>query len=129
MLLGNPDQTSRTYSLSASASADWASISSVTPSSLTLAAKGSQYISVKLKPDADATVGVHSLSFKASYDGTTESVSVPVNLQQDAAQSSSGVLGKLQSQLKNNPIWFTLNAGLVLAIIVVIVLLVSGRKA
>lgn len=125
VLLSNPSPSPVTYSLSASA--DWASISSVTPSSLTLQGNGAQYVLVGLNPNADATVGIHTLNFKASHDGTAEAVNVPVNLQN--SPSSLSVLSKINSQFKSNPVWFTLNAGLVLAIIVVIVLLVSGRKA
>lgn len=124
VLLSNPDTASKTYTLSASA--DWATIASVTPSTVTLPANGQQYVVVKLTPNKDATVGLHNLSFKATYNGATEVVNVPVNLQKSS--TASGIFDKLNFQLKTNGLWIALNGALALAIIAVLVLIFSRRK-
>ncbi|MFC1685975.1 putative S-layer protein [Nanoarchaeota archaeon] len=122
VLVKNPSKTSKTYTFAATAS--WAEVKSVQPSSLTLTAGEEKYVTVKLQPNEDVS-GSHDLSFKATYDGKTEVLNVPVTVQEP---SKSNIFSKIGDQYKNNTTWAIINTVLVLAIVAVILLIFTGRN-
>lgn len=123
-LVSNPSSSSQTYT--ASATADWATVNSLSPQTFTLEAGKQQYVSVKLTPNKDASIGLHNLEAKIAYGSKTESVNVPVNVQK--ASVSSGLLDQIAFQFKYNTTWAVIDTVLGLAIIVILVLLFMGKR-
>ena len=114
-----------TYSIAATA--DWAEIDSITPASASLASGESKEVIIKLTPKSGTEIGAHNLLVAVQHGDTSESKTVSVNVQQ--ASSPSGIIDQLKFQLKYNPTWVIIDAVLVLAIIIVIIVLLSGKKA
>jgi len=112
---------------SITASADWADINSITPSSVTLSAGEEKEIILKIEPKAGTEIGAHDLIVNVQHGGGTDSKTVSVNVQKSSVKS--GLIEQLQFQLKYNPAWVVIDAVLVIAIIVVVILLFSGKKA
>jgi len=125
VLVKNPSFSSKVYTLSASA--DWGTVKSISPSSLTLASGGQQYVTVKVEPNENVTAGTYNLDFKASFDSKTESLKVPVSVQEDPSKGSN-VFNKIGSCYKDNTSWAAINTILVLAIIAVVVLIFTGKN-
>lgn len=123
-LISNPSSYAQTYTVSATA--DWATISSVTPQTVTLEAGKQQYVSVALTPNKNAEVGTHNVAAKISYGSTTESLSLPVTVQ--SASDSLGMLDKIGYQFKYNTMWAVTDIVLVIAIIVLLVMIFAGKR-
>jgi len=123
-LVTNPTAVSQTYTITASA--DWATVSSVSPASVTLDAGKQQYVTVKLTPNKDTSIGSHDLIAKVTYGSKTTDVKVPVSVQK--ASTSSGLLDQLAFQFKYNTAWALLDTLLVVAIIVILVLIFVRKK-
>jgi len=123
-LISNPSSYTQTFAVSATA--DWATISSVTPQTVTLEAGKQQYVSVALTPNKNAEVGIHNVAAKISYGSTTESLSLPVTVQ--SASASLGMLDKVGYQFKYNTMWAVTDVVLVIAIIVLLVMIFAGKR-
>jgi uncharacterized membrane protein len=121
----NTGTVSQTYSVSADA--DWADINSITPSSAVLAAGESKEVVIKLNAKSSTDIGAHQMLVNVQHGGISESRTVDVSVQKSSAPS--GIIDQLKFQLKFNPTWVIIDAALVLAIIIVIISLLAGKKS
>jgi uncharacterized membrane protein len=124
--IANTGTASQTYIVSAPA-VDWAEIASVTPASLVLAAGESRDVVIKLTAKSSAQIGTKQMLVNVQHGGISESTTVAVNVQKSSAPS--GLIDQLKFQLKFNPTWVVIDVALVLAIIIVIVTLLAGKKS
>jgi len=123
-LISNPTSYAQTFTVLATA--DWATISSVTPQTVKVEAGKQQYVSIKLTPNKDVESGIHTIAAKISYGSTTESLSLPVSIQ--SASTSLGLFGKIGDQFKNNTMWAVTDVVLVVAILVLLFLIFAGKR-
>jgi len=122
--IANTGAASQTFSTSASA--DWATIDSITPASVTLAAGEEKEVIIKLDANPSTAIGAKDLVVSVQHNGITETQTVSVNVQQSSAKA--GLLDQLSFQLKYNPTWVVIDTALVVAIIVIVILLFAGKK-
>ena len=124
ILVKNPGATTESYALSATAS--WAEVKSIVPSTLTLSAGSEQYVTVRIQPNKDTEIGTYNLAFSSTHDGKTEVLNVPVSVQKSS--KSTGVFSRLAFAYKNNTAWSVVNTVLVVAIAAVLALIFTGRN-
>ncbi|MEM2956048.1 MAG: putative S-layer protein [Candidatus Pacearchaeota archaeon] len=110
-----------------SASADWANINSITPSSIALTSGQEKEVIIKLTAKSGTTIGAHNLIVNVQHNGISESKTVAVNVQQSS--QPSGLIDQIKFQMKYNPTWVIIDAALIIAIIIVIILLLVGKKS
>lgn len=122
--ISNPLSVAQTFSVSATAS--WATVDSVTPATVTLEGGKSQVVAIKLTPNEDLDLGTYNVNAKVSYGSETESLSLPVSVQK--AAGSDSFFGKVGNQFKTNTAWIVTDLVLAVAIIVLLVLLFTGKS-
>jgi len=120
----NTGTTAQTFLTTATA--DWAEINSITPSSVSLNAGEEKEIIIKLEPKSNVEIGANDLVVSVQHNGITDTKTVSVNVQKSSAKA--GLIEQLQFQLKYNPTWVIIDTALVVAIIVVVILLFTGKK-
>jgi len=115
-----------TQNIAVSASADWATIESISPSSFSLEAGKEQYVSIMLTPNKNTEIGLHSLNVKVAYASELDSIAIPVNVQRPS--TPSGLFDKIAFYYKYDTMWAVLDSLLIIAIIIVSILLFMAKR-
>ncbi len=98
---------------------DWAVVNSISQPELTIEPSQSKSITIELTPKEETVEGIHYLEVGVSVDETREAKSIPINVQKQP-QTWSQKLETLFSEAKEEWIWLTIDAVLVLIIFALI---------
>jgi len=98
---------------------DWAVVNSISQPQLTIEPGQSKSITIELTPKEGTVEGIHYLEVGVSVDETREAKSIPINVQKQP-QTWRQKLETLASEAKEEWIWLTIDAVLVLIIFALI---------
>jgi len=120
----NTGSSSATYTVSVSGNEAWSEVSSIEPSTFTLASGESKTVSITFAVDSDAKAGDKEFTIKATSGSKTTEQKVAITLEEGLSSS------KIIQHIKANSFVYTIvliNLILLIAIIIVIVKM-FGRK-
>jgi len=121
----NTGSSSVTYNVSVSGNSAWSEVSSIEPSTFTLASGESKKVSIYFNVDSDAKAGDKDFTIKVAYGSKTSEQKVAVTLEEGLTSS------KILKNIKDNSFVYSIvliNLILLIAIIIVIVKM-FGRKS
>jgi uncharacterized membrane protein len=121
----NTGSSSVTYNVSVSGNSAWSEVSSIEPSTFTLASGESKKVSIYFNVDSDAKAGDKDFTIKVSSGSKTTEQKVAVTLEEGLTSS------KILKNIKDNSFVYSIvliNLILLIAIIIVIVKM-FGRKS
>jgi len=121
----NTGISSATYTVSVSGNEAWSEVSSIEPSTFTLASGESREVSIYFNVDSDAKAGDKEFTIKTAYGSKTSEQKVAITVEEGLSSS------KIIQHLKDNSFVYTIvlvNLILLIAIIIVVVKM-FGRKS
>ncbi|UZE93892.1 MAG: putative S-layer protein [Candidatus Pacearchaeota archaeon] len=115
-----------TYNIDVSGYENWATVSSLSPDTLTLDAGDVGYVYVTLKPSEEA-YGMYDFKVKVSFDGKTEEQSMSVNVKRRS--EAAATWDQLWFEINRYWHWALINLALIAAIIILIICLVKSKRS